>query len=113
MFEPHNNRGTDRRPPLPHTRSLEDPTRDATAADLAADEKLHRISESAYRRGFNHGIALCYDLVGNSSSVAQARRTIGKADDLAYEHRSLRRFPGRPPLVDDFRRRLMRRKGGV
>jgi hypothetical protein len=92
-----------------------DRSRDATAADLTIsaadikiDEKTQRIAESAYRRGIHHGLALAGGLVDESLSLRQAQRLLTRAENFAAEYRSLARHPGRPPVMDELRRRVLR-----
>ena len=81
--------------------------RDVTAADLPSDPNGH---ETAYRRGFHQALALAYDLVETAPTVALALKILDRAEALAGEYRSLKRHPGRPPLCDELRARLSRRR---
>ena len=92
----------------------DEPVRTATAADLLAhrysfDEHLQGC-ESAYRRGLHHGVNLASDLADDASTLAKARRTLIRAERVAGQHRSRRRHPGRPPIVDEIRRKLARKR---
>jgi uncharacterized protein (DUF924 family) len=78
------------------------------AADIVIDEGRQRASESAYRRGIHHGLALAGNLVDQSLSIRQAQRFLTKTENLAGEYRSLARHPGRPPVMDELRRRVLR-----
>jgi fructose-specific phosphotransferase system component IIB len=79
-----------------------------SAADIRLDERSLRASESAYRRGVHHGLALAGSLVDDSLSLKQAQRMLTRAENMAGEYRSLARHPGSPPILDELRRRVLR-----
>jgi hypothetical protein len=80
----------------------------ATAVDLIADEATQQMCEQAYRRGLHHGIALAGDLADESLSLAQAQRLLTRAENVAGEYRSVARHPGRPPLMEEIRVRVLK-----
>ncbi len=85
-------------------------TRDATAAALITDPHTLRCIESAYRRGFHQGVGLSYDLVEDLLGSTSARRALGSAERIASEYRSQGKHPGRPPIVDEIRLRILNRR---
>jgi hypothetical protein len=70
------------------------------------DPTDQRNYESAYRRGMHHALVLAGDLADVAASLAGVRRLLRRAEGIAGEYRSQSRFPGRPPLTDEIRRRL-------
>jgi hypothetical protein len=85
---------------------------DVLARRLTHDEH-QRGCESAYRRGIHHGLALAGDLADGEGTLREARWRLTRAENMAGEYRSLSRHPGRPPIVDELRRRLAKRRTGA
>jgi hypothetical protein len=85
-----------------------------TAADLIAHrysfEEHRQGVEAAYRRGIHHGVNLASDLADDATTLREARWRLTRAENMASEYRGLSRHPGRPPIVDELRRRLARRR---
>ncbi len=85
-----------------------------TAADIldrrfTFDEHL-KGCEGSYRRGVHHGVSLAADLIGDATSLAEARRILARADAVAADYRNQGRHPGRPPIVDEIRGKMARRR---
>ena len=78
-----------------------------TLADVKdVDPEDQRRFESAYRRGLHHGVALCQDLADQAATLPEVRRLLRRAANLAHSYRDQRRHPGRPPILDELRRKL-------
>jgi hypothetical protein len=65
-------------------------------------------AESAYRRGFHHGLTLAADLASQALSLKRALRLLGRAERICGKLRSLDRHPGMPWLRDAILRRVHR-----
>jgi hypothetical protein len=65
-------------------------------------------NEAAYRRGLRHGVALASDLADDAATLGEARRILARACRAACGYGDRRRHPGRPPILDEIRRRLAR-----
>ena len=71
------------------------------------DPEEQRKYEGAYRRGLSHGLALASDLADQAATLLEARRLLRRAANLAHGYRDQRRHPGRPPILDELRRKLV------
>src|SRR5262245_22482843 len=80
------------------------------AADIQIDPDRQRAVESAYRRGLHQAVGFAFDLVADAPTLAAARSILGRAESIAAEYRSTSRHPGRPPILDEIRQRLSKRR---
>jgi hypothetical protein len=70
------------------------------------DPETQRSYENAYRRGLHHGVALADELAADAATLGDIRRLLRRAYRLCFDYRDQNKHKGRPPLMDELRRKL-------
>ena len=81
-----------------------------SADDIVIDPEQRRAVESAYRRGVHQAFAFAGDLVDDARTIAEARRALTRAENVAGELRYRRKTEGNMMLLDTIRGRLAGRR---